>query len=1044
MLVGVVNATYNEQGKQPCDEDTRVDILADIRTWVYDTSENSQSFLWLTGDPGSGKSAITASVARECKDAGILWAQFFINRNNADTTDPRSYFPSIARQLVDHIPDSDVALAIHDALKRKRTLVDDISAEQASRLFIDAIEIASKQDPERPVVVVIDGMDETTKARLRFTAGIFSELFAKLCCGNAKVFISSRTEDDIQKPFYKAFDVKHVKHIHLDPSTDSSIMDVSNFLGRRIGEIVEDNDLNWEEWPGKQRMQALCSRASGLFIWAATVAKFFQEQIEALGRECLNDLLDAVSTEGMGDINALYDAILRLVYKGRTHAWEYETFRRVVGCIVVLQEPLCLAEIKDLLNLRQDASSERVDIEHFVRRLRTVLVAGTDGIDGQTVPRLHKSFFEFITSERVDRRFRVDPDKSNSELAIQCVRQLASVKDKRTTLCHPDRSALAVGCLPVGLAYSIQFGLAHLSQAEGVISGIAIMDNTLKLPELQKLLRISSNDLSCSRPLSVNLSPDRTRVAVSWDKTIYLWDRSKMRPINRSIQCHSSIVMSVAFSPDGKRVVSGSRGGTVCLWDSCSGQPIQPFQGHTEHVWSVVFSPDGKRIASCSADHTARIWDSQSGQPIGPPFRCHSREVNSLAFSPDGKRIVTGSDDRTVSVWDSESGGPIGLPFRGHTGWVRSVSFSPDGKRIISGSDDHTIRIWDEKSGLAIEPPSQGHTGGVKSVAFSPDGKRVISGSDDKTLRMWDAHSGKLIGLPFEGHTDSVRSVSFSPDGKRIISGSDDHTIRIWDPQNRQTNQLPFQGHTGGVNSVAFSPDGKRVISGSDDKTVRMWDSQYGKPIGPPFQNDNAGMCSIAFSPTDTYIISISLDEAVQFWDLQTGLPIESSLEGHTKDLISTTISSDGRRIAAVSLNGTVYLWDATTHQFASPPIESSIDGFKSLTFSSGGARLILSGVDGSSRVWNAANGKPLDICPPSEPFLCGNNEVMSFDMKEGRRSGSFENALLQWFPSHNPNAGLWVYIDGKVISNRGGDSVTIIDMNDIVSERISVTSLKS
>src|ERR1700675_4579674 len=123
----VANATYDEQGKQPCDADTRIAMLADIKTWVYDMSSSSQSFLWLTGDPGSGKSAITASVARDCKDAGILWAQFFINRNNADTTDPKSYFPSIARQLAVHIPDSDVALGIHDALKTMPSLVDDIS-----------------------------------------------------------------------------------------------------------------------------------------------------------------------------------------------------------------------------------------------------------------------------------------------------------------------------------------------------------------------------------------------------------------------------------------------------------------------------------------------------------------------------------------------------------------------------------------------------------------------------------------------------------------------------------------------------------------------------------------------------------------------------------------------------------------------------------------------------------------------------------------------------------------------------------------------------
>jgi DNA replication protein DnaC len=88
----VENATYDKQGKQPCDDNTRVDVLTDIGAWIYDVSARSQNVLWLTGDPDSGKSAIAASITRECKDSAILWAQYFINRNNADTTDPRSFF----------------------------------------------------------------------------------------------------------------------------------------------------------------------------------------------------------------------------------------------------------------------------------------------------------------------------------------------------------------------------------------------------------------------------------------------------------------------------------------------------------------------------------------------------------------------------------------------------------------------------------------------------------------------------------------------------------------------------------------------------------------------------------------------------------------------------------------------------------------------------------------------------------------------------------------------------------------------------------------
>jgi WD domain, G-beta repeat/AAA ATPase domain len=218
----------------------------------------------------------------------------------------------------------------------------------------------------------------------------------------------------------------------------------------------------------------------------------------------------------------------------------------------------------------------------------------------------------------------------------------------------------------------------------------------------------------------------------------------------------------------------------------------------TDRVASVSYSPDGKRIVSGSGDKTVRIWDAQTGQPIGPPLQGHISDVNSVSYSPDGKRIVSGSGsidgrvgvnvDKTVRIWDAQTGKQIGLPLVGHTDGVNSVAYSSDGKRIFSGSSDKTVRIWDAQTGKQIGQPLQGHTSDVTSVAFSSDGKRIVSGSGsigndskDNTLRIWDAQTGQQIGQPLKGHTDSVNSVSFSPDGKLIVSGSADHTLRIWD-----------------------------------------------------------------------------------------------------------------------------------------------------------------------------------------------------------------------------------------------------------------------
>ncbi len=163
-------------------------------------------------------------------------------------------------------------------------------------------------------------------------------------------------------------------------------------------------------------------------------------------------------------------------------------------------------------------------------------------------------------------------------------------------------------------------------------------------------------------------------------------------------------------------------------------------------VLSVAFSPDGTRIVSGSYDHTIRVWDARSGDVVTGPFEGHTDAVTSVAFSPDGTRIVSGSDDHTIRVWDARSGDVVAGPFEGHTSYVTSVAFSPDGTRIVSGSGDRTIRVWDARSGDVVAGPFEGHTDYITSVAFSPDGTCIVSGSDDRTIR----------GLTHAKHNNSI------------------------------------------------------------------------------------------------------------------------------------------------------------------------------------------------------------------------------------------------------------------------------------------------
>jgi len=366
----------------------------------------------------------------------------------------------------------------------------------------------------------------------------------------------------------------------------------------------------------------------------------------------------------------------------------------------------------------------------------------------------------------------------------------------------------------------------------------------------------------------------------------------------RILTGHQASVMSVAVSPDGRRIVSASHK-TVAVWDLESGTRIYQLNGHQGWVTSVAVSPDGRRIVSASADKTVAVWDLESGTRI-QQLTGHQGWVLSVAVSPDGRRIVSASDDHTVAVWDLESGTRI-YQLTGHQDMVASVAVSPEGRRIVSASYDHTVAVWDLESGTQIHQLT-GHQAEVSSVAVSPEVQRFVSGSWDQTVAVWDLESGTQIHQ-LTGHQAEVSSVAVSPDGQRFVSGSWDQTVAVWDLESgTQLRQLT--GHEGRVMSVAVSPDGRRIVSGSFDKTVAVWDLESGTRLHQ-LTGHRARVNSVAVSPDGRRIVSASNDHTMVLWDLESGTRLATlALDGRIR---CVAWHRDGQSIFAGDSGGDLY-----------------------------------------------------------------------------------------------------------------------------------------
>ncbi len=273
-------------------------------------------------------------------------------------------------------------------------------------------------------------------------------------------------------------------------------------------------------------------------------------------------------------------------------------------------------------------------------------------------------------------------------------------------------------------------------------------------------------------------------------------------------------------------------------------------KGHTDWVRSVAVSPDGTWVASGSDDKTVKIWDLETGE-CRATLEGHQDQVRSVAITPDGKRILSGSDDDTVHVWDVRTSQCL-ASWNDHHNIVFEVCSLSDGERAFSAGNDSTVRLWNIDSGACLRTLE---TGSLWSGAVTPDGKWAFGGCTSGDIEHWDLETGQRLAT-LHGHSRFVNSIQITPDGRYAVSGSDDKTVKLWDLETGN-NVGTFEGHQGVVHSVAISPDGALVAStGFIDGTLRLWDLQSGACL-QVIRDEDAVFTpvSVAFSPDGSCLV---------------------------------------------------------------------------------------------------------------------------------------------------------------------------------------------
>lgn len=529
----------------------------------------------------------------------------------------------------------------------------------------------------------------------------------------------------------------------------------------------------------------------------------------------------------------------------------------------------------------------------------------------------------------------------------------------------------------------------------------------------KQLATLKGNSDRVSRAI---YSADGKQILTASADGIQVWD-AEHKTEQVSINAHPGGILSIQFSPDGKKILSTGcdkyyghcLASTTRLWDTTNGAALGVLHPRENSISTGQFSPDGKFIVTAGCDQqpqdacektSVRLWDAVGERELAV---LEGQSVFTGAmFSPDGNKLLTigcaspnqSSNaclvDSLAQLWDvnvliasPSNAAPIIL--RLPKLQIENAHFAPNSNKVVFANSDRTVRVWEIGSSQA--PLVLPHEQGVSNALFSPDGNKIltIAGS---LAQLWDTNGNLLTTL--RGHDGIILQAGFSANGNKILTSSADGTARLWDisaPKDATTGKelAMLNGHTDSVTSAQFSPDGNEIVTASYDHTARLWDTINFAKIHI-LRGHEDRVLGAEFSADGKKIVTASYDNTVRLWDALAGKELAILRADELLGVNSAQFSFDGKKIVTANGDETAHVWDVASLLETGNNKELAIllgheFVVQSAKFSQDGSRIVTASWDATARIWDTASGHELTRLQGSNDRV--NNAQFSSDGKQ-------------------------------------------------------------